>query len=74
MESSSDQTMAGSDPQGGLRCHHCAGPLSKDMVIHYSICLFMLRIEKHGHVLFGYKARSVLNNLTKKFLLLMSEN
>lgn len=51
MESSRNQAIAGSDPQGGLRCHHCAGPLSKDMVIQYSICLFILHVQKHGHAL-----------------------
>ncbi|KAK4769630.1 hypothetical protein SAY86_027780 [Trapa natans] len=31
MESSSNQTTSGSKPLVGLRCHHCAGPLSKDL-------------------------------------------
>ncbi|PKI77329.1 uncharacterized protein LOC116203251 [Punica granatum] len=31
MESSGDQATTGLDPQHYLRCHHCAGPLSKDM-------------------------------------------
>ncbi|KAK4741827.1 hypothetical protein SAY87_025415 [Trapa incisa] len=31
MESYSNEVTAGSKPQLDLRCHHCAGPLSKDM-------------------------------------------
>lgn len=41
MERSGNRATAGLDPQVGLRCHHCAGPLTKDMVItipHACLC------------------------------------